>query len=371
MRIAIAAAALGLFFANGAHAQSGPTDVALGSGFGCGRDDDGTVRCWGMSLSGQCGVEGRGIPATPIRGLRDVDEIDAGFSYACARTGGDVQCWGNNRYGQLGLDAPEGAEFSTSPVSIRGLPEIAELGLGNFSACARATNGSVWCWGHGERGQLGPSVAEGSARPVRISQVRNAQRLYAGHNHFCALDARDRLTCWGANAYGQAGSRRGRRAAPRVVRGTGPIRDVGLGDGFSCVLNDDGGIHCWGQDLSNHGRTGPAHRPVRHPTFAGGTAIALAGENLCVLVAGAPVCAGVNRRGELHVPTPERGGVVIVPTALPGVSDATRIEMRDRVQCIASDEGPWRCWGWNSGSDNRVGVGSREPSVAVPTPLRW
>ena len=80
---------------------------------------------------------------------------------------------------------------------------------------------------------------------------------------------------------------------------------------------------------------------------------------------------GVNRRRELHVPTPEMGGIVIVPTAVPGVRDATRIEMRSRVQCIASDTGPWRCWGWNRGGENRVGVGSREIDVTTPTPLQW
>lgn len=360
-----------LLFASLASAQSGPRDIALGHGFGCGLNADGSVRCWGASRDGQCGVEMRGAPATPIPGLGTVDEIDAGFSYACARSGGDVQCWGNNRYGQLGPDAPAGAESSATPVRIAGLPPIAELGLGNFSACARAENGSIWCWGHGERGQIGPGVEGDSPTPVQVPRVRGATKLYAGHNHFCALNARGQLTCWGSNSYGQTGSRRGRRGAPRVVRGTGPIQDVSLGDSFSCVLNADGGIRCWGQDFTNHGQTGPAHRPVRHPTIRGVSRIALAGENVCFVVGGEVQCMGVNRRRELHVPTPEMGGIVIVPTAVPGVRDATRIEMRSRVQCVASDAGPWRCWGWNRGGENRAGVGSREIDVTTPTPLQW
>lgn len=371
MRLAPLFALLTLFIATTATAQQDPIDIALGYAFGCGLGADGTVRCWGSSRDGECGVESRGVPMTPIAGLSGVEEIDAGYSFACARSGGEVRCWGSNRYGQLGPNAPAGADKSTVPLVVSGLPPIAELGLGNFSACARAENGSVWCWGLGERGQLGPSVADRSATPVQVPRVRNATRLFAGHNHFCAMDARERLTCWGNNSYGQTGARRGRRSPPRVVRSTGPIRDVSLGDGFSCLLNDDGGIRCWGQDFSNHGQGGPPHRLVRHPTIAGGTAIALAGENLCVLADGRPLCMGVNRRGELHVPTPEMGGIVIVPTAVPGVTDATRIEMQDRIQCIASDAGPWRCWGWNRGSENRAGVGSPANDVTTPTPLRW
>ncbi|MFK8003595.1 MAG: RCC1 domain-containing protein [Polyangiales bacterium] len=369
MRFALVVASLALFTTAPLSAQ-GPVDVALGNGFGCGLGEDGGVRCWGYSRQGQCGVDERGSTTRPIAGLSGVDEIDAGYSYACARTGGDVSCWGHNRYGQLG-PAAAGMEQSATPIAMSGLPPIAELGLGNFSACARAENGTVWCWGHGNYGQLGPGVREGSAAPVQVPRVRNATRLFAGHSHFCVLDARERLTCWGSNSYGQAGSRRGERAAPRVVRGTGPIQSVALGDGFSCVLNTDGGIRCWGQDFSNHGQTGPAHRPVRHPTIAGATAIALAGENMCVLIDGTPQCMGVNRRGELHVPTPEMGGIVIVPSALPGVSGVTRIEMHSRIQCIAGDAGPWRCWGWNRGGENRAGVGSRDRDVTTPMPLQW
>ncbi len=367
---ALAALSLLLCLPLSVSAQRGPTEVALGNSFGCGLDQ-GNVRCWGSSSDGQCGVEEYGVAAQPIAGLSNVEEVDAGYSYACARTGGEVRCWGDNGYRQLGPNAPATLEHSTTPVLVSGLPPIAELGLGNFSACARAENGSVWCWGTGTRGQLGPRVQENSATPVQIPRVRNATRLFAGHNHFCALAARGRLVCWGANSSGQVGARRARRSPPRVVSGTGTIQTVALGGDFSCLLNDDGGIRCWGQDFSNHGQGGRAHRPTRHPTISGVTAMALAGENMCVISAGRPLCMGVNRRRELHVPTPEMGGVVIQPTAVPGVTGVTRIEMQDRVQCVASEAGPWRCWGWNRGSRNLVGVGSRENDVPTPAPLQW
>ncbi|MFT5352944.1 MAG: alpha-tubulin suppressor-like RCC1 family protein [Polyangiales bacterium] len=370
MRIALLVVSLALFTTSPLAAQ-GPVDITLGHGFGCGLNADGTVRCWGASRSGQCGVEERGVAATPIAGLSGVEEIDAGHSHACARSGGDVQCWGHNQYGQLG-PAGAGMEQSTSPLAVSGLPPIVELGVGNFSTCARAENGSVWCWGYGDSGQLGPRV-ERSATPVQIPRVRNATKLFAGHNHFCTLDVRNRLTCWGSNSYGQAGSRRGERSPPHVVRGTGSIQSVALGANFSCLLNTDGGIRCWGEayGYSDSERPGPPHQLVRHPRIANVTHLALAGENMCIIVGGVPKCLGVNRRGELHVPSPEDGNVVIVPTSVPGASNVTRIEMHDRIQCIAGDAGPWRCWGWNRGRENGAGVGSGERDVTTPTPLRW
>ncbi|MEM7607177.1 MAG: hypothetical protein AAF411_17630 [Myxococcota bacterium] len=355
-----------LFVSIAAFASAQPNEVALGHGFGCGLDDSG-VRCWGSSRTGQCGVEERGVSVRPITGTAGAADVGAGYTFACARVDTEVRCWGDNRYGQLGR---EGVERSIEAVAVDGLPPASALAVANFSACAIA-EGAVLCWGLGERGQLGPRFEAQSAAPVRIPRVRGATRIFAGHNHFCAEDGRG-LTCWGNNSYGQTGARRARRSAPTRVRRTGDIADVALGDAFSCVLSPEGEVRCWGSNLLTIGDgQGNLRRPTHDPRLDGTTAIAAAGENACIVRGGAIQCLGVNRQGELHVPTNEAGGIVIVPSALPGVSDAARLAMHSSAQCYANASGQWRCWGWNRSSTNQVGVGATSRHVATPQPLQW
>ena len=352
--------------ASNADAQQRYDEVVLGSGFGLARTADGQVHCWGESGKGQCGVRERSVSRRAISSLHDVDEIDAGYTFACARSAGEVRCWGGNRYHQLGNDT---MDDSAEPQLIEGLPPVQEVALGSFSACALAQDGAVWCWGLGSHGQLGPAVDDNRARPVRIPRVRNATRLFSGYNHFCTLDGRGALTCWGANDYGQAGSRRQRNAPPRRVRGTGTIRDVALGDSFSCLITDDGRLRCWGSDLSTIGDAARATQPTEHPTVRDATGIDLDGEDLCVVTSSHQLlCWGVNRRGQLNVPTNEMGGIVIVPTAVPNVNDAQDVTMHHMVQCYQHEDGRWSCWGRNT-TRNRVGVDARENMVTSPTPL--
>ena len=56
----------------------------------------------------------------------------------------------------------------------------AELTAGSNHTCARKDDGSVWCWGHNERGQLGNGALKASTTPQRVRGVSNAKRIAAG-----------------------------------------------------------------------------------------------------------------------------------------------------------------------------------------------
>jgi alpha-tubulin suppressor-like RCC1 family protein len=55
-----------------------------------------------------------------------------------------VSCWGRNDFGVCG-DA--GVNHRRSPVSVEGLNQAEEVVIGALHACARRSDGSVWCWG--------------------------------------------------------------------------------------------------------------------------------------------------------------------------------------------------------------------------------
>ena len=372
LRAALGLLALGSLAA-ALHAQpaAGPTQVALGDGFGCGLAADGTVRCWGECGDGQCGSPG-GDARTPrpVPGLSAVRAIDAGYGFACALgEDGQVRCWGDNGYGQLGV---EGVEERAEPEPVPGVEGATAIALGSFHACALVEGGEVRCWGSNRYANLGvpqPERVRAEARPV--PRLR-ATAIWSGKYHSCARDRRGPLVCWGSSDHGQVGTRRRvRRAGLTRVRGTGSVEQVSLGGSQSCVLGAEGELRCWGQNLFNvgEGSVSMHPRPVVDPRAAGAEGLSVYGENHCIVRGGQVLCWGVNRTHFLHVPTDEMGEVVLEPSAVPGLRDATAVELGASAVCARRASGQWVCWGRNR--HGAVGVGSADPMVSAPTPLPW
>ncbi|MDF2691998.1 MAG: repeat domain protein [Labilithrix sp.] len=149
----------------------------------CGLLKDGTVRCWGrdtMPWSDPDGALGRGgavsaiegaTPA-PVVGLHDVTQISVGRNYGtCARTAdGSVYCWGRNEVGQLGRDPAESRLLV--PTRVDGLPPVSYVALGSSTGCAIATSDrALYCWG-ARRGAIGLAATPGDT-PAFPPQVMN------------------------------------------------------------------------------------------------------------------------------------------------------------------------------------------------------
>src|SRR5690606_16457937 len=81
--------------------------VVAGSQHSCALLMDGTVRCWGSNEHGQVGdggMENR-LTGTQVPGLSNVVAIasSASATHTCAiRDDGTVWCWGQNQFGQIG-----------------------------------------------------------------------------------------------------------------------------------------------------------------------------------------------------------------------------------------------------------------------------
>ncbi len=138
-----------------------------GSRHVCGLLKDGTVRCWGRdSLAppvtpdgGEMvgdGALGRGVAvstlegATPAKvvGLSNVTQISVGPNFGtCARTSdGSVYCWGRNDFGQLGR--PHSEQRLPTPTRVEGIPPVDHVELGSSIGCAiGSSDGALYCWG--------------------------------------------------------------------------------------------------------------------------------------------------------------------------------------------------------------------------------
>lgn len=368
MRLLLALVSLSLSSGVAAAQES----VSLGSRFGCGLTAEGTVKCWGRCDDGQCGSEGGNARMPrPVPGLDQVTQLEVGFGFACAlRANGTVWCWGDNGWLQLGV---EDVEERTAPAPVPGLTEVAQIGLGGFHGCARKRDGQVLCWGGNSHGELGaPASVEKRAAPRVVPRVGRVAELWVGQYNACAADRRGRVRCWGDSSYVQSGTRRrNRRAPPTRLRGTGEIASMSLASTHGCVVTRQGELRCWGSNLYGaEGGVEPIYStPQRIEEIANVSAFSTRSENMCAVSEGRVYCWGVNRQHHLFVPTEEAGQVVVHPSAVPGLSDATEVAVGWSAQCARRRAGGWVCWGRNA--DGAVGVGSREAMVSTPTPLPW
>lgn len=291
-------------------ALTGVKSVAAGGSFSCALETEGTVACWGVNTSCELG-NGCDLFSMPGSESGMVDEPDpvavTGISgrvsalvtgspsdgedgYTCAvlvdRT---VECWGAN---VLGID-PSPTAVVIPPTPVNGLPGVASLALGGYSACAVLTDGTAVCWGLGPLGQAG-GAPSASGTPLPVSGLSGAVGIAVGGFHACALLGDGTVSCWGDNSGAQLGN--GTLAdspTPVTVSGVVGAVEIAAADYRTCALISDGTVKCWGGDTT-------MLTPAAVPALTGALSISVASQSACALVTGGKIeCWGDDSSGQL------------------------------------------------------------------------
>ncbi len=186
--------------------------LAAADGYTCAILRAGSVSCWGKShgTSGDAlnpeGLVVNSKSPRSIAGLEAAIDLSATGDFACAvLTGGVVSCWGENDHGQLGDGSVAGR--STPGVVVQGLPAAVQVVATANHACALGVDGSVFCWGRGDHGQLGDGSYDERHVPGPVAQPRPATRLFGGASgHWTLALATDGTAfAWGRGEDGQLG----------------------------------------------------------------------------------------------------------------------------------------------------------------------
>jgi alpha-tubulin suppressor-like RCC1 family protein len=139
-----------------------------------------------------------GLRKTPFEPSLSVrfTRVELGYGHTCGLTAdGRAFCMGDNEYGQLGttqaMQRCKGGAFpcSPTPLLVDGALAFKDLGLDQRDSCGLTTDGSIYCWGFGEGGQLGDGLRTSSPVPVRTATDLRLRYLGQGQasNNLCAI----------------------------------------------------------------------------------------------------------------------------------------------------------------------------------------
>lgn len=200
--------------------------VASGAGHSCAASFVG-VQCWGVGdgvgertharqLTGPTEEE----PDIPVT-FAAPTALAAGAAHACASFGGVPGCWGANFGGQLG-DGTTTLRPKITVVAVGDQDASATaFAAGSAHTCMIRAPGHLHCFGLNDAGQLGPATEAEGADPAPSGwrgPGANVRAVAAGADHTCALVEDGTVWCWGANEDGQLGDgTRASRATPGRV----------------------------------------------------------------------------------------------------------------------------------------------------------
>ncbi len=350
--------------------------LAMGYTHACMLDDAGAAWCWGNNASGQLGdgttvSRNLPVPAAPSLAFR---ALSGSYSHTCGITAADeVYCWGDNGYNQLGTTS---ISQSTSPVLVSAGPYGLLSGM-RQSNCVVDPAGQPFCWGYnssdfelgtssGNSAVLLPVNAPTGGPPLELVDIKS------GYFHTCSLTVDGSFFCWGYNNAGQLGvGNTGKTSVPLEVLSGQSVEAFGMGETHTCATAD-GVSYCWGN--YGDGRLGILPRPSQAvtlptPISSGGvafTAFAAGERHTCALdPAGEAWCWGSNLKGQLGRP----GSDSDLPVQVSGGLTFTSIASGYDHVCGETTLGSVWCWGSNS--NGQLGSAHSGTSSDVPLEVQW
>lgn len=240
-------------------------DVALGAAHGCGVTTAGALRCWGQGAVYRLGNGSQPFyqnPAT-VGSALDWAAVEAGETTSCAlKTDRSLWCWGGNVWGEAGQGhvAPV-----TVPTQVQPGTVWRSISLHREHVCGiRFDDGSLWCWGYNELGQLGNTAATFDATPKPVGIDLDWASVATGPKNTFALKSDGSLWAWGDNAGGKLGLGLAAATVPtpaRVGTETG-WTSMGPGWNHTCAVRA-GVLYCMGNQL--YGEFGDQGAMTRTP----------------------------------------------------------------------------------------------------------
>jgi len=273
--------------------------------------------------------------------------------------------------GDATVTATSETKIGSATVTVQAVdqPGVGLLRTGGNSSCAMLEeDGSTYCWGANEFGQLGDGTTTDRLTPTRIVGVPLYSVPLPG-KHSCVLD-QNALLCWGRNLSGEVGvGNTDPVHTPAIVSGDLTFSDFAVGDDFTCGTANEG-TYCWGaNDFGQLGTGQPGDSPT--PVLVAGNhqfrLLAAAGHTVCGNNSvGEVYCWGNGADGELG--NGQFGVTASTPTLLSVPFQISWIAIGSNAagQATVCASGPNGTYCWGKNSDGEIGDGTKLRK-SVPT----
>jgi len=306
------------------------TSITVGENHTCAVASDNNAYCWGFNFNGQLGNNSTSNSNVPVAvntsgvlsGKTIISPISIREYHACAvASDNNAYCWGYNNKGQLGNNS---TSQSTVPVAVNTAgvlsgKTLTAVAVGQYSSCALASDGTVYCWGENVYGQLGNNSTSESHVPVAVNTSgvlsgKTVSNITSGYQNVCSIASDNNAYCWGRGDYGQLGNNSTSQSnVPAAVNTAGvlsgkTISSIKGGLYHTCAVASDNNAYCWGRgDYGQLGNSGNSDSlvPVAVSTsgaFSGKTIKSVAPGRLhtCFVASdNAVYCLGWNVFGQL------------------------------------------------------------------------
>lgn len=342
-------------------------DVAAGWNHTCARKGDGTLWCWGSNQHGELGDGTTNNSPSPVQVAAlgtDVVRVGAGGVHTCALKGdGTLWCWGDNQYGQLGDGTTQGKKL---PVQVTALgASVKAVGLGYDHTCAAKVDGSLWCWGRNSYGALGDGTTTDKSLPVQVPSLGFVGKAAGGLYYTCAGGTQNMAAgvvwCWGENDGGQIGDGTTLDKVSPVKISQGSMLGLVTGAAHTCVFGPLGDVYCWGLNYEGQlgdGTTTNKSSPVQIAAIGNNVIELAAGDNHTCSRKGDGTLWCWGRRVEGQVGDSCAGANCVKQTSPAQVAalgtSVVQIVARGNHTCARKDDGTLWCWGDGTGSPSQV-----------------
>ncbi len=311
----------------------------------------------------------RRFPVLDDLGSSDWASVSVGGEHTCAlKTDGSAYCWGSNQFGQLGVSHTDttcgslNARYScaTIPQLVQAGLQFASISAGQQHTCAITRTREAYCWGSNENGQVS-DFGNGGAALTKVASGLPWTQITAGFSHTCAVRSDGLLVCWGSNDRGQLGNG---GLLPGTTRPliTGPIAAASAGQSRTCARTTVGVVYCWGAVWTERSSGLELSRTQLTPQLVPGAPalawLSVGSFTTCGAdVSGFAYCWEANPRGEMGNGTQD-GSLVPVRVA----SDLAFVQLSAGIvqTCGVDIAGAGYCWG-----DDSFGELGALPSLLV------
>jgi len=192
---------------------------------------DGSLWLWGYNNGGQLGDNSVANKSSPVQtvsaGLPWVMVAGGGYHTAAIKTDNSLWCWGTNNEGQLGINNITNRSSPVQTLSGGNVWKFVACGANHTAAIK--LDGTLWIWGMNDHGQLGDNSNTPRSSPVQtISGGTNWKYVACGFRHTAAVKVDGSVWCWGLNDFGQLGDN-------SITKRSSPVQTIAAGTAWKQV----------------------------------------------------------------------------------------------------------------------------------------